>query len=84
MHRDPHKKTKFACIVEAHESTRKRLESTLPKDHEDHIAGKGFNSLKHCNSVHKISDASSDENSGCESSSAQRVGESSKSCQRGK
>ena len=32
-------KTKHACIVEAHESTRKRLESTPPKDHEDHIAG---------------------------------------------
>ena len=25
--------------VEAHESTRQRLESSLPKDHEDHIAG---------------------------------------------
>ena len=34
-------KTKHACIVEAHESTRKRLESSLQKDHEDHIAGKG-------------------------------------------
>ena len=38
-------KTKHACIVEAHESTRKRMESTSPKDHEDHIAEKGFNSL---------------------------------------
>ena len=28
--------TQHACIVEAHESTRKRLESTLPEDHEDH------------------------------------------------
>ena len=36
---DKIQKTK-ACIVEAHESTRKRLESTLPKDHEDHIADK--------------------------------------------
>ena len=34
-------KTKHACIVEADESTRKRFESTLPKDHEDHIARKG-------------------------------------------
>ena len=42
-------KTKLACVVEAHESTRKRLESTLPKDHEDRIAGKGFNSLSHRN-----------------------------------
>ena len=30
-------KTKYACIVEAGESTRKRLEGTLHKDHEDHI-----------------------------------------------
>ena len=43
-----------ACIVEAHESTRKRLEGIPPKDHEDHIAGKGFNSLSHCNLVHKL------------------------------
>ena len=30
--------TKYACIVEADESTRKRLEGTLHEDHEDHIA----------------------------------------------
>ena len=36
----PHEKTKYACIVEAHESTRKRLESALPRNHEDHIAEK--------------------------------------------
>ena len=47
-------KTKHACIVEAHESTRKRLESTPPKDHEDHIAEKWFNSSSHCNLVHKF------------------------------
>ena len=35
---------KYACIVEAHECTRKRLERTLPTDlHEDRIAEKGFN-----------------------------------------
>ena len=48
------KKTKHACTVEAHESTRKPLESTLPKDHEDHIAEKGFNSLSHKNLGHKF------------------------------
>ena len=48
------KKTKHACIVEAHESTRQRLESSLPKDHQDHIAGKGYNSLQHYNLVHKF------------------------------
>ena len=47
-------KTKHANIVEAHESTRMRLEFTLPKDHEDHIAEKGFNSLSHYNLVHKL------------------------------
>ena len=31
---------KHARIVEAHESTRKRLESALPEDHEYHIAEK--------------------------------------------
>ena len=46
--------TKYACIVEADESTRKSLEGTLHKDHEDHIAGKGMNSLNHYNLVHKF------------------------------
>ena len=44
----------YACIVEAHESTRKRLESTLPRDHEDHIAEKRFNSINHYNLVDKF------------------------------
>ena len=35
-------KTNYACIVEADESMRKRLEGILHKDHEDHIAGKGI------------------------------------------
>ena len=45
---------KFACILEADESTRMRMEESLPNDHEDHIAGKGDNSLRHCNLVHKF------------------------------
>ena len=66
----PHKKTKCACIVEAHESTRKRFESTLSRNPDDYIAEKGFNSLTHYNLVHKIcSNAPSDENSRCESCS---------------
>ena len=48
------RKTKYACIVEADESTLKRLGGTVHKDHEDHIAGKGINSLNHYNLVHKI------------------------------
>ena len=38
-------KSKFACILEASDSTRMRTEESLPKYHEDHIAGKGDNSL---------------------------------------
>ena len=40
-------KSKFACILEASESTRMRMEETLPKYHEDHIAGEGDKSLQH-------------------------------------
>ena len=45
---------KFACILEASESTRLRVEESLPNYHEDHIAGKGHNSLQHYNLVHKF------------------------------
>ena len=34
-------KTKLACILEANESTRMRMENSEPSNHEDHIAGKG-------------------------------------------
>ena len=47
-------KSNFACILEASESTRMRMEESLPKYHEDHIAGKGYNSLLHYNLVHKF------------------------------
>ena len=47
------KKTRLACILEASESTRMCMKESLPKYHEDHIAGKGDNSLQHCNLVHK-------------------------------
>ena len=47
-------KSKFACILEASESTRLRMEESLPNYHEDHIAGKGDNSLQHYNLVHKF------------------------------
>ena len=33
-------KSKFACILEASKSTRMPMEESLPKYHEDHIAGK--------------------------------------------
>ena len=38
-------KSKLACILEASESTRLRMEESLPNHHQDHIAGKGDNSV---------------------------------------
>ena len=46
--------TRLACILEAGESTRMRMENSEPSNHEDHIAGKGENSLQHCNLIHKF------------------------------
>ena len=48
------RRSKYACLSESHESTRKRLERTLPKVHEDRIGGKGFDSSSHYNLVHKF------------------------------
>ena len=47
-------KTKLACILEANESTRMRMGNSIQHDHQDHIAGKGENSLQHFNLVHKF------------------------------
>ena len=44
-------KTGFSCISEAHESTRERIESATKRIHEEHIAGKGQNSVLHCDLV---------------------------------
>ena len=37
--------TKYACIVDADESTRPRLEGAGHKPHQDHITAKGMNSF---------------------------------------
>ena len=47
-------KSTLACILEASESTRLRMEESLPKYHEDHITGKGDNLLQHYNLVTKF------------------------------
>ena len=47
-------KTKLACILEDDESTRMRMGNSESSNHEDHIAGKGENSLQHYNLVHKF------------------------------
>ena len=46
--------TKLARILEADESTRMRMGNSIPHKHEDHIAGKGENSLQHYNLFHKF------------------------------
>ena len=46
--------TKYACIVDADETVRIRLEGVPHRYHEDHIAAKGINSLSHYNLVHKF------------------------------
>ena len=46
------RKTTYACILEAVESTEKRLEETLHKGHDGYMAGKGINSLDHHNLVY--------------------------------
>ena len=47
-------KTKLACNLEASESTTLRMGESLPTHHEDHIAGRGNNSLQHKHLVHKF------------------------------
>ena len=47
-------KTKYACIVEADESMRIRMEGSPHKNHEDHNAGEGMNSPSRYSLVHKF------------------------------
>ena len=47
-------RTKYACVVDADESMRIRLEGVPQRYHEDHIAAKGMNSLSRYNLVHKF------------------------------
>ena len=68
-------KTRLACILEAGESTRLRMGESLPNHHEDHIAGKGNNSLQHYYLVHKfIPMPQAFKNSSSKSSSGQGMG----------
>ena len=46
--------TKYACIVDADETMRVRLESAPHRYHGHHICAKGINSLNHYNLVHKF------------------------------
>ena len=68
-------KTRLACILEADEFKRLRMGESLPNHCEDHIAGKGNNSLQHYNLVHKfISMPQAIKNSSSKSSSGQGMG----------
>ena len=46
--------TKYACVVDADECTRPRLEGARHKYHQDHITAKGANSVTHYSLVHKF------------------------------
>ena len=48
------RKTKYACVVDADESARPRLEGAEHKPHQDHITAKGANSMTHYSLVHKF------------------------------
>ena len=71
------RKTKYACLVDADESTRPRLEGAGHTLHQDHTTEKGMNSMNPYGLIHKIhSDASSNENSRCKGSSGKIMGKS--------
>ena len=46
------RKTKCACVVDADESTRPRLEGAGHKPHQGHITARGMNSGTHYSLVH--------------------------------
>ena len=48
------RKTKYACPVDADESTRPRPEGAGHKPHQDHITAKGMNSITRYSLVHKF------------------------------
>ena len=48
------RKTKYACVVDADESTRPSPEGSGYKPHQDHTAANGMNSLNHYSLVHKF------------------------------
>ena len=48
------RKTEYACVVDADESTRPRQGGAGHKPHQDHITEKGENSISHKSLVHKF------------------------------
>ena len=79
------RKTRHACIVEAHEPTRKRAWETQQKDSADHIADKRCTSLSHYDLVQKpIPILRSHGNPLLRKPQFTKNGTSSRSCQQGK
>ena len=74
IQKDEHQ-SRLTCILEADETKRQRMEGIAPRIHEDHIAGKGDNSLHHYNLVHKFNPTPQAMKNTCSnSSSGQRMG----------
>ena len=48
------RRTRLACIVDADESTRPRVQQAVHISHQDHITAKGMNSMTHHSLVHKF------------------------------
>ena len=80
---NPTERQKCACIVETHESARKRLEPTLPRKHEDHTAERGFKSMNHYHLVHKFIPMPQAMNILDAKAAVDKEVEKPKSCQRG-
>ena len=77
-------KTKYACVVESHESTRQKMEPTLQRGHEDHIASQGEKSTEPLYSRTQIhSGAESDKNIGRKGSGGKRMGQGGQEQERG-
>ena len=66
------RKTKYACIVDADESTRPSLEGAGHKPHQDHITANGTNSITHYSQFIPMPQAL--QNSRCKGSSGERIG----------
>ena len=48
------RQTRFACVVDADESTRPRVQGAVHKSHQDHVTAIGMNSMTHYSLVHKF------------------------------
>ena len=67
------RQTKYACVVDADECTRPRLEGA--GHHQDHLIAKGTNSITHYSFVHKfIPMPQALKNSRCKGGSGERMG----------